>query len=114
MAISTITAGWCWRRTASESEATKTAANQRRETRRLAAERRREIEPLRRALKEAERAVTDLTARKSALDQRIADPATYAGAADVPGLLREQASLSRRAGRSRGTLACRSRGDRGS
>jgi ATP-binding cassette subfamily F protein 3 len=80
--------------TASENEATKTAANQRRETRRLAAERRREIEPLRRALKEAERAVTDLTTRKSALDQRIADPATYAGAADVPGLLREQASLS--------------------
>jgi ATP-binding cassette, subfamily F, member 3 len=80
--------------TASESEATKTAANQRRETRRLAAERRRELEPLRRALKEAERAVTDLTTRKTALDQRIADPATYAGAADVSGLLREQASLA--------------------
>jgi len=80
--------------TASESEATKTAANQRRETRRLAAERRREFEPLRRALKEAERAVTDLTTRKTTLDQRIADPATYAGAADVSGLLREQASLA--------------------
>jgi ATP-binding cassette subfamily F protein 3 len=79
--------------TASESEATKTAANQRRETRRLAGERRRELEPLRRALKAAERAVSDLSARKAALDQRIADPATYAGAADVAGLLREQASL---------------------
>jgi ATP-binding cassette subfamily F protein 3 len=80
--------------TASESEATKAAVNQRRETRRLAAERRKELEPLRRALKEAERVVTDLTTRKAALDQRIADPATYAGAADVSGLLREQASLA--------------------
>jgi ATP-binding cassette subfamily F protein 3 len=80
--------------TASENETTKAAANQRRETRRLAAERRRELEPLRRALKEAERTVSDLSARKTALDHRIADPATYAGAADVAGLLREQASLA--------------------
>jgi ATP-binding cassette subfamily F protein 3 len=80
--------------TASESEATKAAANQRRETRRLAAERRRELEPLRRAVKEAERAVTDLSALKAALDQRIADPATYTGIADVSGLLRKQASLA--------------------
>ena len=80
--------------TTSESEATKTAANQRRESRRLAAERRRELEPLRRALKEAERAVSDLGTRKAALDQRIADPATYAGGGDVAGLLREQASLA--------------------
>ena len=80
--------------TASENEAAKSATNQRRETRRLAAERRRELEPLRRALKEAERAVTDIGARKATIDQRIADPATYAGAADVPGLLREQASLA--------------------
>ena len=80
--------------TTNESEPTKNAGNQRRETRRLAAERRRELEPLRRALKAAERAVADLGARKAALDQRIADPATYAGAADVAGLLREQASLA--------------------
>jgi len=38
--------------------------------------------------------VTDIGARKATIDQRIADPATYAGAADVPGLLREQASLA--------------------
>jgi ATP-binding cassette subfamily F protein 3 len=80
--------------TANEAEASKTAANQRRETRRLAAERRKELEPLRRKLKDTERAVTDLTARKSALDQRIADPATYANGGDVSGLLREQASLA--------------------
>jgi ATP-binding cassette subfamily F protein 3 len=80
--------------TATEAEASKTVANQRRETRRLAAERRKELEPLRRKLKEAERAVTDLTARKSALDQRIADPATYASGGDASGLLREQAALA--------------------
>ena len=80
--------------TASESEASKASANQRRETRRLAAERRRELEPLRRALKEAERAGGDLSQRKAALDRRIADPATYAGAADIAGLLREQAALA--------------------
>ena len=80
--------------TTSESEAEKPATNQRRETRRLAAERRRELEPLRRALKEAERAVSDLSARKTALDRRIADPETYAGGADVAGLLREQAALA--------------------
>jgi ATP-binding cassette, subfamily F, member 3 len=80
--------------TVSENDATKAGANQRRETRRLAAERRKELEPLRRAMKEAERAVADLAKRKTALDQRIADPATYAGAADVSGLLREQATLA--------------------
>jgi ATP-binding cassette subfamily F protein 3 len=58
------------------------------------AERRRELEPLRRALKEAERMVTELSARKMALDRRIADPATYAPAMDIAGLLREQAALS--------------------
>ena len=79
---------------ASQSEATKATAGQRRETRRLAAERRRELEPLRRALKEAERAVADLSKRKAALDQRISDPATYDGIADVAGLLRDQASLA--------------------
>jgi ATP-binding cassette subfamily F protein 3 len=80
--------------TATEAEASKAATNQRREVRRLAAERRKELEPLRRKLKEAERAVTDLTARKSALDRRIADPATYADGGDVSGLLREQAALA--------------------
>ncbi|HLI21668.1 MAG TPA: ABC-F family ATP-binding cassette domain-containing protein [Stellaceae bacterium] len=79
---------------AGDSEATKAAGNQRRETRRAAAERRRELEPLRRQLKEAERTVGDLSARKAALDRRIADPGTYERAGDIAGLLREQAALA--------------------
>ncbi|HEY3916193.1 MAG TPA: ABC-F family ATP-binding cassette domain-containing protein [Stellaceae bacterium] len=79
---------------ADETEAAKAAANLRRETRRAAADRRRELEPLRRQLKDAERVVGDLSARKAALDRRIADPATYAGAGDVAGLLRDQAALA--------------------
>jgi ATP-binding cassette, subfamily F, member 3 len=78
---------------AADPEATKAANRLRRENRRAAAERRREMEPLRRQLKDAERAVGDLTARKATLDRQIADPATYAGADDVASLLREQAAL---------------------
>jgi len=87
---------------AGEAEATRPAANLRRETRRAAAERRRELEPLRRQLKEAERVVGDLAARKAALDQRIADPATYQGSGDVAGLLREQAALAAALGEAEG------------
>ncbi|HEV8016687.1 MAG TPA: ABC-F family ATP-binding cassette domain-containing protein [Stellaceae bacterium] len=77
---------------AADPEANKAANKLRRETRRAAAVRRRELEPLRRQLKDAERAVSELTARKAALDQQIADPATYGGGA-VASLLRDQASL---------------------
>jgi ATP-binding cassette subfamily F protein 3 len=76
-----------------ESDAPKATPAQRRENRRAAAERRKELEPLRRALKDAERAMADLTKKKTALDQRIADPATYADAGDVSGLMREQTAL---------------------
>jgi ATP-binding cassette subfamily F protein 3 len=79
--------------TTRDSDEAKATPAQRRETRRLAAERRKELEPLRRALKDAERAMADLTKRKAALDQRIADPATYADAGDVSGLMREQTAL---------------------
>jgi ATP-binding cassette subfamily F protein 3 len=77
---------------AADPEANKAATKLRRENRRAAAERRREIEPLRRRLKDAERAVADLNTRKAALDRQIADPATYAGG-EVASLLREQAAL---------------------
>jgi ATP-binding cassette subfamily F protein 3 len=77
-----------------DPEATKAANKQRRENRRAAAGRRRELEPLRRRLKDAERVVGDLNARKTALDQRIADPSTYQGTGDVANLLREQAALA--------------------
>jgi ATP-binding cassette subfamily F protein 3 len=77
----------------SDPEANKANAKQRRENRKAAAERRRELEPLRRQLKEAEKIVADLTKRKAALDQRIADPKTYEGSGDVATLMREQAAL---------------------
>ena len=79
---------------ANETESAKPAANLRRESRRAAAEKRRELGPLRRRLKDAERAVGDISARKAALDRRVADPATYQGAEDVAALLREQAVLA--------------------
>jgi ATP-binding cassette subfamily F protein 3 len=79
---------------AADPEANRAANKLRRENRRVAADRRRELEPLRRVLKDAERAVGDLTTRKAALDQRIADPTTYQATGDVEGLLREQATLA--------------------
>jgi ATP-binding cassette subfamily F protein 3 len=77
-----------------DRETNKADAKQRRENRKAAAGRRRELEPLRRQLKDAEKAVADITKRKEALDQRIADPTTYAGASDVTALMREQAALA--------------------
>jgi ATP-binding cassette, subfamily F, member 3 len=66
-----------------------------RDDRRAAAERRQSLEPLRRELRAAERLVAELTARKQALDARLADPATYAGAGAPPQhLMREQAAVA--------------------
>lgn len=79
---------------AADPEATKAANKLRRENRRAAAGRRRELGPLRKQLKDAEIALGDLSARKATLDRRIADPSTYEGAADVASLLREQAALA--------------------
>ncbi|HVA15377.1 MAG TPA: ABC-F family ATP-binding cassette domain-containing protein [Stellaceae bacterium] len=79
---------------AADPEASKAASKLRRENRRVAAGRRRELEPLRRQLKDAERAVGDLTARKATLDRRIADPTTYESTGEVALLLREQAALA--------------------
>src|SRR6185437_9075105 len=67
----------------------------RRLARRSAAERRQALEPLRRALRTAERRMSDLAARKTELDARLADPATYGeGGASVEELLRTQAVLA--------------------
>ena len=77
-----------------DPETNKANSKQRRENRKAAAGRRRELEPLRRQLKDAEKAVADITKRKEALDQRIADPKTYAGTGDVAALMREQATLA--------------------
>ena len=76
------------------AEPGKAAGDARREARRAAAERRRELGPLRRQLRAAEQAVSELSARKIALEQQLADPATYHHeGTDVAGLLREQAGL---------------------
>jgi ATP-binding cassette subfamily F protein 3 len=81
--------------TSSTNERGKPSADERRQARREAAERRRELEPLRRKLRAAEQAVSDLSRRKIALDQQLANPSTYGGDnAAVAGLLREQAGLN--------------------
>jgi len=66
-----------------------------REARRAAVERRQAIGSLRNALRMAERQLAEITARKEALDRRLADPALYAnGGAEIADLLREQASAA--------------------
>jgi ATP-binding cassette, subfamily F, member 3 len=62
--------------------------------RRAAAERRRELEPLRRRVQAAEQRVAALTKDLAAIDVALADPATYsANGTEVPELLRRQADL---------------------
>jgi ATP-binding cassette, subfamily F, member 3 len=75
------------------------AGRARRAARQAAAAQRRELEPLRRALKAAERAVADCAARKQAVDARLADPATYRlEGAGLAALMREQAGLAQSLG----------------
>jgi len=73
------------------------ASPSRRDERRAAAERRKELEPLRRQAREAEKRIARLTEERRRLDAVIADPATYAdgGGNDIAGLLRRQADLNR-------------------
>ncbi len=67
----------------------------RRQSKKEKSGKRRDVEPLKRKLKEAEREVADLNARKAVLDKRIADPATYqAGGSELAALLRDQAGLT--------------------
>ncbi|MGH7032480.1 MAG: ABC-F family ATP-binding cassette domain-containing protein, partial [Stellaceae bacterium] len=62
---------------APETAAANGAAQTRRDARRAAASQRRAREPLRRSLQTAEKALSELGARKAALDRRLADPDTY-------------------------------------
>jgi ATP-binding cassette subfamily F protein 3 len=74
--------------------ASKDTAN-RRDARRAAAERRQALEPLRRELRAAERALGEASARKADVDRQLADPETYAaGGAALEALLRDQAALA--------------------
>ncbi|HWG78211.1 MAG TPA: ABC-F family ATP-binding cassette domain-containing protein [Stellaceae bacterium] len=71
------------------------AVHAKREARRAAAERRQALGPMRQALRKAETELASLSARKAALDQKVADPATYGeGGAALQELLREQAAAA--------------------
>jgi ATP-binding cassette subfamily F protein 3 len=70
------------------------AGPSRRDDRRAAAERRRELEPLRKRVREAEARIVALTKELAAIETTLADPATYASAGrEVPELLRRQGEL---------------------
>ncbi len=66
----------------------------RRDERRAAAVRRRELEPLRKRVRDAETRIAGLTKELQAIKTTLANPATYAnGRTDVSDLLRQQAEL---------------------
>ncbi len=69
---------------------------ERRGERRAAAERRKELAPLRRQVHDAQKLVERLTSERRTVEIRLADPTTYAGADDVPVLVQRQAELTRR------------------
>jgi ATP-binding cassette subfamily F protein 3 len=69
---------------------------ERRGERRAAAERRKELAPLRRQVHDAQKLVESLTTEHRTVERRLADPTTYAGEADIPVLVQRQAELARR------------------
>ncbi len=69
-------------------------AQSRRDARRSAAERRQALEPLRRELRTAEKAMSGLAARKAVIERQLTDPAFYERDSDsLPRLLREKGTL---------------------
>ncbi|MBX6368642.1 MAG: ABC-F family ATP-binding cassette domain-containing protein [Rhodospirillales bacterium] len=83
------------RRRASPREE-RAAGSSRKDERRAAADRRRALEPLRRRVREAEAEMERLGREKARIDLLLADPATYAGAAErTTEALRRQADLAR-------------------
>ncbi|MBI3710067.1 MAG: ABC-F family ATP-binding cassette domain-containing protein [Proteobacteria bacterium] len=73
----------------------KADASSGKESRREAAARRREMEPLRRAAREAEARVAQLTADKAAVEAELAQPEAYGDARRAVELRRRQAELAR-------------------
>ena len=69
---------------------------ERRGERRAAAERRKELAPLRRQVHDAQKLVESLTTEHRTVERRLANPTTYAAAADIPVLVQRQADLARR------------------
>jgi ATP-binding cassette subfamily F protein 3 len=79
-------------------ESIKPGGDRKRE-RRAAAERRRELGPLRKRASDAERLVERLTAESDTLKRMLADPTIYGnGGGEIPQLLQRQAELVRRLG----------------
>ena len=83
-------------RSAAKPARSKGDASERRGERRAAAERRKELAPLRRQVHDAQKLVERLTTEHRTVERRLADPTTYAGEADVPVLVLQQAELTRR------------------
>ncbi len=69
---------------------------ERRGERRAAAERRKELAPLRRQVHDSQKLVERLTSEQRTVEIRLADPTTYAGEDDIPVLVQRQAELARR------------------
>jgi ATP-binding cassette, subfamily F, member 3 len=69
---------------------------ERRGERRAAAERRKELAPLRRQVHDAQKLVESLTTEHRTVERRLADPQTYAGEIDIPVLVQRQAEVARR------------------
>jgi ATP-binding cassette subfamily F protein 3 len=68
---------------------------ERKQERKDAAERRKEIEPLRRKARDAERRIETLTRERAAVEQTLADPATYERNGDASALLQRQVEVQR-------------------
>jgi len=83
-------------RSAGRPARSKGDAVERRGERRAAAERRRELAPLRRRVHDAQKIVEQLTAEHRTIERRLADPLTYAGGDGVAVLVQRQAELARR------------------
>jgi len=78
----------------SDPAAREVSGARRRTERRAAAERRRELEPLRERVRDAEARMAALTKDLTAIESALADPATHAAdGREVPELLRRQAEL---------------------
>jgi ATP-binding cassette subfamily F protein 3 len=83
------------RRPAEAEAEERAAADGKRGARRAAAGRRQALAPLKRALRDAEQRLTKISERHRALEQQLADPATYAaGATQLTQLLRAQAETA--------------------
>ena len=82
------------RPSAAENSAKQSGEGGGKQARQASADRRRQIDPLRRKVKAAEEQLATLNARKAEIDRQLADPTTYAKVgSDVQEMLRKQGEL---------------------